>query len=64
MEELIMIAIKLIGIFAVVYLETLGILTVYIKYKESSTIINKLIVIVTILLFVISLIGLYNVLFI
>lgn len=64
MEELIMITIKLIGIFAVVYLETLGILTVYIKYKESSTIINKLIVIVTILLFVISLIGLYNVLFI
>ena len=63
MEELIMIAIKLIGIFAVSYLEILGILTLYIRYKESNMGINKYIVIGTILLFVLSIIGLYNVLF-
>lgn len=63
MEELIMITIKLIGIFAVSYLEILGILTLYIRYKESNMIINKYIVIGTIILFVLSIIGLYNVLF-
>lgn len=63
MEELIMITIKLIGIFAVSYLEILGILTLYIRYKESNITINKYIVIVTIILFVLSIIGLYNVLF-
>lgn len=63
MEELIMITIKLIGIFAVSYLEILGILTLYIRYKESNMEINKYIVIGTIILFVLSIIGLYNVLF-
>lgn len=63
MEELIMITIKLIGIFAVSYLEILGILTLYIRYKESNMGINKYIVIGTIILFVLSIIGLYNVLF-
>lgn len=63
MEELIMITIKLIGIFAVSYLEILGILTLYIRYKESNMAINKYIVIGTIILFVLSIIGLYNVLF-
>lgn len=63
MEELIMITIKLIGIFAVSYLEILGILTLYIRYKESNMEINKYIVIGTIILFVLSIFGLYNVLF-
>lgn len=63
MEELIMITIKLIGIFAVSYLEILGILTLCIRYKESNMEINKYIVIGTVILFVLSIIGLYNVLF-
>lgn len=63
MEELIMITIKLIGIFVVSYLEILGILTLYIRYKESNMEINKYIVIGTIILFILSIIGLYNVLF-
>lgn len=63
MEEIIMLVIKLIGIFGVVYLEVLGMITVYLKYKESDKVINKYIIIGTTILFVLSLIGLYNVLF-
>jgi uncharacterized membrane protein len=63
MEEIIMLVIKLIGIFGVVYLEVLGIITVYLKYKESDKVINKYIIIGTTILFILSLIGLYNVLF-
>lgn len=63
MEEIIMLVIKLIGIFGVVYLEVLGMITVYLKYKESDKVINKYIIIGTTILFILSLIGLYNVLF-
>lgn len=63
MEEMIMLVIKLIGIFSVVYLEALGMITVYLKYKESDKVINKYIIIGTTILFILSLIGLYNVLF-
>lgn len=63
MEEMIMLVIKLIGIFGVVYLEALGMITVYLKYKESDKVINKYIIIGTTILFILSLIGLYNVLF-
>lgn len=63
MEEILITVVKLVCVLVVVYLEILGILTIYIKHKECKMVANEFTFILAIVLFILSLIGMYNLLF-